>query len=119
MRSQRSNALACPAIAVACDEAVAVQDAGDEIVIGDQCQMAHRDDDVGGVAVALSATSPGQADLAVHTADPVNHENDLCGLRIDVGDDLLDQGAHDALLQSRIRRWSSPNGLEVGRQRCQ
>jgi hypothetical protein len=34
MRSQRSNALACPASAVACEETVAVQDAGDEIVIG-------------------------------------------------------------------------------------
>jgi len=90
MRSQRSNALACPAIAVACDETIAVQDAGDEIVIGDRCQLADSDDDVGGGAVALPASSPGQAYLAVHTADPVGDENDLCGFQIDVGDDLLE-----------------------------
>src|SRR6185369_17431815 len=54
MRSQRRNALACPAIAMAWDEAVAVQDAGDEIVIGDQRQLTHSGDDVGGGAVALS-----------------------------------------------------------------
>jgi hypothetical protein len=96
MRSQRSNAFACPAIAMACDEAVAVQDAGDEIIIGHQCQVAHGGYDIGRGAVALSASPPGQAYLAVHTANPVNHETDLCGLRIDVGDDLLDQGGDAA-----------------------
>jgi hypothetical protein len=57
MRSQRSNALACPAIAVACEETVAVQDAGDEIVIGDRCQLAHGDNDVGGFVDQTRRTS--------------------------------------------------------------
>src|SRR5260370_11035410 len=96
MRSQRSNTLACPAIAVACDETIAVQDAGDEIVIGDRCQLAHSDEDVGGGAVALPASSPGLAYLAVHTADPVDDENDLCGFRLHVPDDLLGPGPHDS-----------------------
>src|SRR5260370_38705119 len=100
MRSQRSNTLACPAIAVACDETIAVQDAGDEIVIGERCQLVHSDEDVGGGAVALPASSPGQAHFAVSTADPVDDENDLFGFRIDVPNHLLDQRAHVPFLQS-------------------
>ena len=77
VRPHRGDALAGPAIAVAGLEAVAVEDAGDQIVIGDQHQLAHGCDDVGRCAVALPAPALGQADLAVDAADPVDNENDL------------------------------------------
>jgi hypothetical protein len=74
---------------VASDETIPVQDAGDEIVIGNQREAAHGGEDVGGGAVALVAPSPGQAHLAVHAATPVNDENNLGGVGIEIGDDLL------------------------------
>ena len=39
MRAQRGDTLARPAIAVACDQSVPVQDASDKIVVGDQHQL--------------------------------------------------------------------------------
>ena len=84
MGAQRGDACACPAIAMSRDQAVAVQDAGDEVVVGDQHQLMHGGDNVGRGAVALAAPSPGQAHFAVHAADPVNDENDLGGFRIDI-----------------------------------
>ena len=43
-----------------------------------------------------------QAYLAMNTADPMDKQNDLGRLRIDIGDYLMDDGANDALLQPRI-----------------
>src|SRR5690349_8257085 len=65
MRAQRGDSLAGPAIAISGLEAVAVQDAGDQIVTGNQRKLTHGCDDVGGGAVALSASAFGQADLAM------------------------------------------------------
>jgi len=64
----------------------------------------------------LTAAAFGQAHLAVHAADPVNDENDLGGCVVDIGHHLMDDGAHDALLQPRIGRRCGPDGLEVRRQ---
>ena len=36
MRAQRGDALTCPAVAMTRDEAIPVEDAGDDIIIGDQ-----------------------------------------------------------------------------------
>ena len=47
MRAQRGDALTCPAIAMACDEAIPVEDAGDEIVIGDQHELANGGNHIG------------------------------------------------------------------------
>ena len=60
-----------------------------------------------------------EAKAVMHAADPVDNENDLRGLRVDIGHNLLDQGAHDALLQPGIRLWRRPDGLQIGRERCQ
>jgi hypothetical protein len=49
----------------------------------------------------------------VHAAAPVNDENDLGGCVVDIGHHLMDDGAHDALLQPRIGRRCGPDGLEV------
>jgi hypothetical protein len=45
--AHRRDALAGPSIAVAGDKAVAVEDAGDQIVIGDEHELAYGGDDVG------------------------------------------------------------------------
>jgi hypothetical protein len=52
----------------------------------------------------------------VHAADPVDDQHDLVGLLIDIGGHLVDEGAHDALLQTRICRRRGPDGLEI---RCE
>ena len=104
VRAHGGDAFAGPAITVAGLEAVAVENAGDQIVAGDEHQLTHGCDDVGRGAVALPAPALGQAHLAVGAADPVDNENDLGGRIVDIGDDLVDQRAHDALLEPRIGR---------------
>jgi hypothetical protein len=61
-------------------------------------------DDIGRGAVALSAPALRQAQLAVGATHPVDDENDLRGRVVDIGRDLLDQGTHDALLDTGIGR---------------
>ena len=41
MRAQRGDALARPTVAMTCDKAIPVQDAGDEIVTGDEHKLAN------------------------------------------------------------------------------
>jgi len=117
MRAQRRHPFAGPAIAIARDEAIPVQDAGDEIVMGDQHKLADRGDYVGRRVVALAAPAPGQTYLAVGTADPMDNKQDLCRLLVDIGDHLVDDGAHDALPQPSIRGGSGPHALQVGCER--
>ena len=104
VRAHRGDALAGPSIAVACLEAVVVKESGYQIVAGDQHQPTHSFDDVNARTVALSASTLGQAHLAVDAAYPVDDENDLGSRIVDIGHDLHDEGAHDALLQSRVGR---------------
>ena len=98
MRAQRGDALTCPAVAMTRDEAIPVEDAGDDIIIGDQHELANSGNHIGCGAVALTAAASGQTHLAVDAADPVDHENDLGRFGVDIGHHLLDHGAHDALL---------------------
>ena len=76
MRPERGDPLPCPAIAVAGHQAVPVEDAGDQIVIGDENQLADGEH-VGGDAVALSAAAPRQAQFGMNAAHPMGQENDL------------------------------------------
>jgi hypothetical protein len=68
MRTQRGDTFASPTIAVAGFESVSIEKASDQIVIRNQCQLAYGRDDVGGSATALTASAPGQTDLAVNAA---------------------------------------------------
>ena len=113
MRAQRGDALACPAVAMTRDEAVPVEDAGDDVVIGDHHELANRGNDIGGGAVALTAAASGQTHLAVDAANPMHHEDDLGRFEVDIGHHLLDDRAHDALLQPCVGRGSHPDSLEV------
>jgi hypothetical protein len=62
MRPERADPLPCPAIAVAGHQAVPVEDAGDQIIIGDENQLADGGED----AVALSAATPRQAQFGMN-----------------------------------------------------
>src|SRR5271166_621119 len=53
----------------------------------------------------------------MNAADPMDDQNDLSRLRIDIGDHLMNDGADDPLLQPRIGRRGGPDGLEVCRER--
>ncbi|WP_245309089.1 hypothetical protein [Bradyrhizobium retamae] len=61
-------------------------------------------DDIGRGAVALSAPALRQAQLAVGATHPMDDENDLGGRVVDIGHDLMDEGAHNALLEASIGR---------------
>src|SRR5258707_5743188 len=77
MRPERADPLPCPAIAVAGHQAVPVEDVGDQIIIGDENQLADGGQHVGGDAVALSAAAPRQAQFGMNAANPMGQENDL------------------------------------------
>src|SRR5258708_39856637 len=75
---ERADPLPCPAIAVAGHQAVPVEDAGNQIIIGDENQLADGGEHVGGDAVALSAAAPRQAQFGMDGPNPMGQENDLC-----------------------------------------
>src|SRR3981081_4531204 len=77
IRPERADPLPCPAFAVAGHQAVPVEDAGNQIIIGDENQLADGGEHVGGDAVALSAAAPRHAGVAMNAADPMGQENDL------------------------------------------
>ena len=104
MRSVRRNSFPGPAIAVSGHQAVAVENAGDQVVIGNQHQVPDGRDDIGGGAVALSATALRQATFGVGATNPMDQQDDLGGFIVDIGDYLLDHSAHNALLEPSICR---------------
>ena len=62
----------------------------------------------------MPAPPPGQAYLGVDPANPMDEQNDLGCIGIDIGNHLMDHGADDALLQPCIGRGVGPNALEIG-----
>ena len=98
MRTQRGDALTRPAVAMTRDEAIPVEDAGNDIIIGDQHELANSGNHIGCSVITLTTTAFGQAHLAVDAAIPMDHENDLGRLGVDIGHHLLDHSAYDTLL---------------------
>ena len=98
MRTQRGDALTCPAVAMTRDEAIPVEDAGNDIIIGDQHELANSGNHIGCGVITLTTTAFGQAHLAVDATIPMDHENDLGRLGVDIGHHLLDHSAYDTLL---------------------
>jgi len=94
---------------VASGEPVSIEQACDQVVGGDPHQHADGFDDLHRGAVAPSAAA-GQTQLGMNAAGPMEHEDDLTRLRLDIGDDLMDQRPYDALLQPRIGSRIRPYG---------
>ena len=113
VRSQRGDPFARPAIAMASQESIAVEDAGNQIVIGDQSELLHGSDDIGRGAVALSSSPLRQPQLGVNCANPMDQQDDLGRIVVDIGDHLVNKGAHDALLQSGIGLRVFPDCFEI------
>ena len=97
MRAQRRDPFTGPTVSIAGNKPVSIQEAGDDVVTQNEDELPDRVDDVGRRAVALTAPTTGQTYLAVKATDPMNNEDDLGGLIIDIGDDLVDEGSRDPL----------------------
>ena len=54
--------------------------------------------------------------LGVGAAHPVDGQDDLGRAVVEIGDGLVDNGAHDALLEPRVGRRRRPDGLQILRQ---
>ncbi|MGG5890780.1 hypothetical protein ACLF3G_27165 [Falsiroseomonas sp. HC035] len=109
----RRDPLARPAVAVAGLQAIAVEDAGNYVVLDEERQDTHGLDHISGRAVALSAPAPWQAVFGMGAAHPVDGEHDLRRRIIEIGNRLVDHGAHDPLPQSGIGRWGGPHRLQI------
>src|SRR5207253_113425 len=88
MRPQRRHAFPGPTITMPGTEIVAIEDAGDQIVAADAHQHSYRLDDVFRRAVALPAPASREAQLRMHPTHPVDEQDDLACLGVDVGDHL-------------------------------
>lgn len=119
VRAQRRDPLSRPAVAIACYQAVAIQHSSDDVISGNQNKLADRGDDVGRCAVALTTSPFGQTYLAMNAAGPMHHQDDFRRRIVDVGDDLVDDGSHDALFQPCISGWRGPDAFEIGSQMSQ
>src|SRR3712207_6852897 len=114
VRPQRRHALAGPAVPMAGPQPVPVQQARDEVVARVENELADGSDDVGRGAVALAPPAPRQPQFRVDAAHPVDQQHDLAGRFVEVGDDLLDQGAGDTLPEAGIggrRPADGPDGI--------
>src|ERR1700737_3755219 len=77
MRPERADPLPCPAIAVAGHQAVPVEDAGNQIIIGDENQLEDGGEHVVGGDAAVSAEAHREAQFGMNAANPMGQENDL------------------------------------------
>ena len=102
MRPERSDTFARPAIAVARHQTIAVEDASDQIITGDENELPDGSEDIGRCRVALPSTPLRQPQLAMNAAGPMDQQDDLGGVIVDVGDNLMNEGAHDALLETCV-----------------
>lgn len=69
-----------------------------------------------GTPVVLAGGILLDAQFRVLAAGPVNQQNDLLVLLIYIRDDLCDQDANDALLQTHVGGRQIPNGGKIVRQ---
>ncbi|ACL59661.1 hypothetical protein Mnod_4798 [Methylobacterium nodulans ORS 2060] len=119
MRAQRRDALAREAVAVPCPHAVAIEHARDHVVTRDQRQRAHGLNHVGGRAGALAAPAAWQAVLGVGAAHPVQRQHDLGPRLVEVSNGLVEDSAHDPLLEPGIRCRCRPDTAQVRGQRLE
>ena len=107
MGSQRSDALARPAIAMAGRQLIPIENARDQIIVRNKHQLSYGLDDVRRGAVALAVAPPGQSQFGVDTPHPMDDENDLGCFGVNVSNHLVDQRPNDALLEPSVG-WSGP-----------
>lgn len=72
MRPECGDALSGPSVPMTGQRTVSIEDAGNQIVAGDEHDLTYRRDDLGGGAVALAPAPLRQAQLGMHAAYPVD-----------------------------------------------
>lgn len=112
--AQSGNALARPTIAATCQNRITVEHARNDIICTDSDQGADCIDDFGwGLRGSLTTPPSGQSQFGMNATLPMNIEDDLADLRINIYDDLVKQGTHDAFLESRIGLWVVPHRFQI------
>jgi len=90
--AQCGDSLSCPTIAPTCEDRVAIEYTGDDIISADARQQSHTIDDLGrGLRVILTATTSRQTKLGVRATLPMNDQDDFPRLGINIGDYFVDQ----------------------------
>lgn len=85
VRPQCRHALSRPTVAVTGRELIAIEDASNQVIRGDPDQQPDRCDDILRGRVPLTAPTPRQTRFAMNAAGPMNQQDDLANLSIDVG----------------------------------
>ena len=67
VRPRRCHALARPSVTIAGLQAIAVEDAGYQVIIGDEHELAHGGEHIGACAVPLTTAALGQARISLCT----------------------------------------------------
>ena len=113
MRAQGGHALAGPSIPVTRSQFVAVEQPCDQIVISNSHQHTNRFNDFDRSTITLATAAARQPQLRVDTAGPVQREDNLPDRRVDIGNDLLQQGSDDAFLEAGVAGRIGPSRLQV------
>jgi hypothetical protein len=97
--AERDDWLSRPAIPAASEQAIAIQNVGEQIIWTDSRQHAHGLDDVPRcVRATVSPASPRQAQLGMHPALPMNDQDNFAGLGIDIDDDFVNECSDETFL---------------------
>src|SRR5215467_9763662 len=77
-------------------------------------KLSHRlNDFLRCLTAVLTASSPRQSNFGVHPAIPMNDDNHLTCIVIDINNDLLNQSPNDALLQTHVNIRAFPYRLQL------
>lgn len=107
------DALSRPAVLVSRAQSIPIENAGDEVIVGDEYELANGIEDVGGGGVALAAAATREPKFGMDASRPVDEQDDLCGVIVDIGHHLVHECADDALLQSCVGRRRLPHGAKI------
>jgi hypothetical protein len=114
VRPECSDPLSGPTVTVAGRQPIAIEDAGDQVVTGDEDEFAYGFDDIVRCGVALTTTTFWQPQLCMDAATPMDQENNLGRCLIEISNDLMNDSSHDALLEPGVCCWCRPHGAQVG-----
>ena len=109
-----------PCIALPGTHAHPVERGGD-VVVGPAAHHALYDGHgfVSGSPAMFATLQLADPQLRMLTASPMDRQDDLAGLVVDIGEDIGDQGAHDALAGTHGYARRVPRGLQVRSEACQ
>jgi len=112
--ADRANPMGSPSLALAGRQTHPVERCGDTLVGPVARHLANdRQGIVGGAATVFARARLTQAQFGVPSALPMNNQNDLLCLLVDVDDDLVDEGAHQLLAAAHGDTGILPRGLEI------